>query len=498
MTRATAPELAAAAAYGGGGLGLLGGSLYGVLKAEAQLARRRIGSATLTPPDPSGLYAAHLPGRPLRLAVLGDSAAAGYGARDPGRRSAPTSRRVSPTSPSGPSTSELVATVGAESSDLMGQIPRALASQPDICVIIIGVNDVTHRVLPSRLGAPSARRRRVLAQRAHPGRGRHLPRPRHHPADRATAPSGGSPLESPARRRADDRRGRVRRPVGVARLDPRTGVRRCTLRTCSARTASTPVPPVTQACAAAMLPTVADAVGVLPADVDEPELIRGEGCLRAVRGRCGGGQHTGTEVSAEPADSSAVAAAGRCCVAGVVTRSRRSATSSSPVSNRRTNRASSRRACARGEPDQACGKGLSGDAAMRQARSYTRLNSRAGRKPWPFTTPKRRISCWSRGSPKRPGRPLQEWFGHLEDGPGCSVSTIASSGCARSTTSRTGTPPRSCTSTICARLTAASSRANGPRDSRGPLPSCEGGLLSRLGLLTPSPRRIARIRSSST
>ena len=35
------------------------------------------------------------------------------------------------------------------------------------------------------------------------------------------------------------------------------------------------------------------------------------------------------------------------------------------------------------------------------------------------------------------------------DGPGCCGSTTASSGCARSTTSRTATPPRSCTSTTC-------------------------------------------------
>ena len=38
-----ARKLAAAAAYGGGGLSLLGASLYGVLTAEAKLARKMIG-----------------------------------------------------------------------------------------------------------------------------------------------------------------------------------------------------------------------------------------------------------------------------------------------------------------------------------------------------------------------------------------------------------------------------------------------------------------------
>ncbi|MCW2712476.1 MAG: hypothetical protein JWP24_2670, partial [Marmoricola sp.] len=45
MSRAAAARrLASAAAYGGGGLSLLGASLYGVLRAEAKVARRAIGT----------------------------------------------------------------------------------------------------------------------------------------------------------------------------------------------------------------------------------------------------------------------------------------------------------------------------------------------------------------------------------------------------------------------------------------------------------------------
>jgi hypothetical protein len=42
-----------------------------------------------------------------------------------------------------------VAVVGARSSDLSGQIDQCLPNEPDVAVILVGANDVTHRVLPS-------------------------------------------------------------------------------------------------------------------------------------------------------------------------------------------------------------------------------------------------------------------------------------------------------------------------------------------------------------
>ena len=54
---AAARKLAAAAAFGGGGLSVVGASLYGILRAEAQLARRRIGVIEGDWPDASGWYA---------------------------------------------------------------------------------------------------------------------------------------------------------------------------------------------------------------------------------------------------------------------------------------------------------------------------------------------------------------------------------------------------------------------------------------------------------
>ena len=61
------------------GLGAVG---YGVIKAEALLARRIVGRPFDTSPDDEGTYGAG-PGEPVELLVLGDSSAAGMGAVQP-------------------------------------------------------------------------------------------------------------------------------------------------------------------------------------------------------------------------------------------------------------------------------------------------------------------------------------------------------------------------------------------------------------------------------
>jgi len=147
---AAARKLASAAAFGGGGLSLLGAGLYGVLKAEASLARRAIGNATLEPPDATGWYGRGRPGPAITVVLLGDSSAAGYGVErveeTPGAVLASglaehADRRVY---------LRELAKVGAQSSELDGQITRALAIEPDVAVILVGANDVTHTVLPSQ------------------------------------------------------------------------------------------------------------------------------------------------------------------------------------------------------------------------------------------------------------------------------------------------------------------------------------------------------------
>ena len=78
-----ARKIAATAAYGGGigaaGVGVLGLLGFGVLKVEAQLARRIVGQPFTGAPDDDALYGSGL-GYPVQLLVLGDSSAAGMGA----------------------------------------------------------------------------------------------------------------------------------------------------------------------------------------------------------------------------------------------------------------------------------------------------------------------------------------------------------------------------------------------------------------------------------
>src|SRR5262245_3545513 len=150
-----ARRIATAAAYGGGGvgaLGILGGAaLYGLIIGETKLARRRIPPAATAPPLVHGtVWAASGVSStrpPIRVAMLGDSTAVGYGVQrereTPGALlaigiSAVARRPVHVTS---------VAVVGAESSMLPKQVAE-LDAPIELAVVIVGANDVTHRIKP--------------------------------------------------------------------------------------------------------------------------------------------------------------------------------------------------------------------------------------------------------------------------------------------------------------------------------------------------------------
>jgi lysophospholipase L1-like esterase len=145
---AQARRVAAAAAYGGGGLGLAGMAAYGLLVGQAKLARRAIPRAGVAPPASDGLYGADQDGPPLTLAVLGDSSAAGYGvelARDtPGALLASGLSEVI----GRPVRLVCRAVIGARSAGLDAQVDAVLPGSPDVTMIMIGGNDVTHRVRP--------------------------------------------------------------------------------------------------------------------------------------------------------------------------------------------------------------------------------------------------------------------------------------------------------------------------------------------------------------
>lgn len=150
MSRAArARRIAATAAYGGGGaLGLAGGTVA-FLKGQAMLARHRVGTPTTEPFSVSGRYAPPgTQGDPIRLVVLGDSAAAGLGADTP----ADTLAVVVATGLAGVSGRPVslvnLAVVGAQTAALYPQVDRALDLAPDVAVVIVGANDVTHAVPP--------------------------------------------------------------------------------------------------------------------------------------------------------------------------------------------------------------------------------------------------------------------------------------------------------------------------------------------------------------
>ena len=164
-------RIAVAAAKGGGGLLGVGtaiaGAAIGAAAIQARRAKRAIGPRRAAPPYADGRY---LPtgwttarGTSLRLAVLGDSGAAGLGAEDAaGTPGAVLAKGLADAAQRSVVLTN-VAVVGARSADLAAQVDRALAVRPHIAVVMVGANDVTHLVRPqvsARLLADAVRRLR--------------------------------------------------------------------------------------------------------------------------------------------------------------------------------------------------------------------------------------------------------------------------------------------------------------------------------------------------
>lgn len=149
-------RIAVAAAKGGGGLlgvgTALAGTAIGIVVVQAALAKRAIGPRTTAPPYADGRY---LPpgestarGTSLRLAVLGDSGAAGLGADEPENTPGAVIARELAAAAGRPVLLTNTAVVGAQSKDLAAQVDRILAVRPNVAVIMVGANDLTHHVRP--------------------------------------------------------------------------------------------------------------------------------------------------------------------------------------------------------------------------------------------------------------------------------------------------------------------------------------------------------------
>lgn len=292
---AAARKLAAAAAYGGGGLTAAGATLYGLLRLEANLARKTIGIADHDPPGSTGWYGHGRPGPAIKMALLGDSSAAGYGVegvqQTPGAHLASglaegADRRVYLRS---------VATVGAQTRDLDGQIDDALTVEPDVAVILIGANDVTHARLPSesvRLLAQGVRRLRDAGVQVVVG----------------TCPDLGTiePIAPPLRQvaRAWSRRLAAAQTVAAVEAGGRTVSLGSVLGPEFAATPKVlfgpdrfhPSAAGYASLAAVLLPSVLAAMDVIPFEDLVPEVARGETVRPLTEAAVEAAQHPGTEV----------------------------------------------------------------------------------------------------------------------------------------------------------------------------------------------------------
>lgn len=296
MGRASAARrLVAAAAYGGGGLSVVGASLYGLLRAEATVARRTIGRTDGDPPDSTGWYGRGRPGPAVKIALLGDSSAAGYGVESvqdtPGAHLASgvaegANRRVYLRS---------VAFVGAQTRDLSRQIDRALGVEPHVAVIMIGANDVTHSRLPSesvRLLALAVRRLRESGAEVVVG----------------TCPDLGTiePIAPPLKQVARLWSRRLATAQTIATVE--AGGRSVSLASVLAPEFSAspallfgpdrfhPSAAGYASLSSVLLPSVLAAVGVVPPEEVEPEAQRGEGILPITEAAVEAARTPGTEV----------------------------------------------------------------------------------------------------------------------------------------------------------------------------------------------------------
>ncbi|MGC9666757.1 SGNH/GDSL hydrolase family protein [Planosporangium sp. 12N6] len=138
-------RIATAGAFGAGSLTAAGAALTGLIVGQAMLARRVIPIAEAPPPRGDGRYGAEHDGDPVTLVVLGDSTAAGYGADS--ARNTPGALLAAGLAEQlrRPVSLRCLAVVGAESRSLDPQVERALEIGPDLAVILVGGNDVTHR-----------------------------------------------------------------------------------------------------------------------------------------------------------------------------------------------------------------------------------------------------------------------------------------------------------------------------------------------------------------
>ncbi|MDG9707868.1 SGNH/GDSL hydrolase family protein [Streptomyces sp. DH10] len=305
MSRArVARRIAAGAAYGGGGIGLAGAAAAGLVLAEVHLARRRVGNG-MSPhvPNADGRYGRtyDVPGEvPLRLTMLGDSTAAGQGVHRAGQTPGALLASGLAALAERPVELRTAAMPGARSDDLDRQVALVLADPdpvPDICVIMVGANDVTHRMPPTRSVrhlSSAVRRLRTAGAEVVVG----------------TCPDLGTiePVRQPLRwlaRRAS-RQLAAAQTIGVVEQGGRTVSLGDLLgpefaanpRELFGPDSYHPSAEGYATAAMAVLPTVCACLGLWPAEEERPDASRREGFLPVARAAAEAASEAGTEVTA--------------------------------------------------------------------------------------------------------------------------------------------------------------------------------------------------------
>lgn len=305
MSRArVARRIAAGAAYGGGGIGLVGAAGVGLLLAEVRLARRHVGNGTNNHvPHADGRYGHTYDSGgepPLRLTILGDSTAAGQGVHRAGQTPGALVASGLAAVAERPVILRNVALPGARSDDLDRQVALALAdpaAAPDVCVIMIGANDVTNRMPATRSVrhlSSAVRRLRTAGAEVVVG----------------TCPDLGTiePVQQPLRwlaRRAS-RQLAAAQTIGVVEQGGRTVSLGDLLgpefaanpRELFGPDNYHPSAEGYATAAMAVLPTVCATLGLWPAEEERPDVTRREGFLPVARAAAEAASEAGTEVAA--------------------------------------------------------------------------------------------------------------------------------------------------------------------------------------------------------
>jgi lysophospholipase L1-like esterase len=297
VTRASrARRLATGAAYGGGGVGLAWAVLVTLLREEARAARRRVSVRTAQaepPPSGNGVYGRGR-GKPLVLAVLGDSSAVGLGVQHAGETPGVLIAAALAELAERPVRLVKFARIGAVSRDLAAQVEQALPEHPDVALIMIGANDVTSRARPAESVRALAEAVRTLIAAGTQVVVGTCP-------DLGTVRPIAQPLRLLARRWS--RQLAAAQTIAVIAEGGRTvslgsvlGPSFATDRTLFSNDEFHPSGAGYAAAAASLLPSVADSIGVWPASADRGLRLRRDTVRPVAKAAARAAGRTGTEV----------------------------------------------------------------------------------------------------------------------------------------------------------------------------------------------------------